>query len=90
MKVKIYKKPNGQCRELEIKNVFPEDDEYFTKNNIPVSMEEIDSQYVVYGEVRVDECGEPIELIVLSLGRSCEETLKELREECESFFKTTA
>ena len=84
MKVTVYKRPNGRTQEIDIKNVLPDDEAYFARNNINISMEDVGGMFAIYADIgkrSVD--GEPIELIELSLGRSCEETLSALRKLCE-------
>lgn len=84
MIVTLYKQPDGRTQEVDIKNVLPDDEEYFTRNRIDISMEEVGGMFVVYADIgRRNEDGEPIELIELSQGRSCEETLSALRKLCE-------
>jgi len=85
MRVKMYLKPNGRLEYAYITNINPEDSEWFTTNEVKVSMEELyQDQFAVYGDLGItDEDGESYELIVLSEGRSCEETLSELRKNCE-------
>lgn len=88
MKVTLYKQPDGRAEVLEIQNVYQEDAEFFENNNIRISMEELAGQFVVYaGTGMEDECGEPIEFVELSLGRSCQEVLKILREKCETLMR---
>jgi len=74
----FFIKPNGKKVPSECKNVYPDDADYININNILVSMEELEPDniaiYFDYGKVDVD--GEPDELIELSFGRSCEETIK--------------
>lgn len=88
MKATFYKAPNGEKEDMEIFNVYPEDEEFFTKYDISISMEELGGQYVVYADTGYEnEDGDPEEFIALAEGRSCEDVLKELRELCESFLK---
>jgi hypothetical protein len=80
----LYKKPDGRTQEIDIKNVLPEDESYFIRNRIVISMEDVGGMFAIYADIgRRDEDGEPIELIELSQGRSCEETLSALRKLCE-------
>jgi hypothetical protein len=88
MKVTFYKKPDGRTQEIDIKNVLPEDEEYFTRNRINISMEEVGGMFAIYADIgKTNADGELIELIELSQGRSCEETLSALRELCEEELK---
>lgn len=84
MIVTLYKQPDGRTQEIDIKNVLPDDEAYFTRNHIDISMEDVGGMFAVYADIgQTDEDGEPIELIELSRGRSCEETLSALRKLCE-------
>jgi len=83
MKVTLYKLPDGIREEIDIKNVLPEDEEYFTRNGIHISMESIGQEFVVYADIGgADPESEMDEVLVLSKGRSCEETLAELVDQC--------
>lgn len=85
MQITFYQKPDGRQKSLEIKNVLPEDEKWFSANNIKISMEDIGGDFAVYGDTgMVDEDGETIEMLVIAQGRTCEETLSALRRECES------
>ena len=88
MIVTLYKQPDGRTQEIDIKNVLPDDEAYFTRNHIDISMEDVGGMFAIYADIgRMDEDGEPIELIELSQGRSCEETLSALRKLCEEELK---
>jgi len=88
MKANFYKAPNGQKENMQITNIYPEDEEFFTKYDITISMEELGDQYVVYADTGYEnEDGYPEEFIALAEGRNCEDVLKELRELCENFLK---
>lgn len=88
MIVTLYKQPDGRTQEIDIKNVLPDDEEYFTRNRIGISMEDVGGMFVIYADIGWrDEDGEPIELIELSQGRSCKETLSALRKQCEEELK---
>lgn len=89
MKVTLYRQPYGHTVDLDITNVLPEDAAFFEKNNIRISMEEVGGMFAVYADDGTKtEDGEPDELIELSQGRTCEETLHALRKQCEQ--RTTA
>ncbi len=81
----VFLRPNGRQEVIELTNVYPEDEAWFKENNIGISMEEdsVGGQ-VVYGDYGVVEDGEPVEMIVFSKGRSCQDTLKELRQRIEA------
>ena len=71
-------------QKIDIKNVLPDDESYFTRNRINVSMEDVGGMLAIYADIgRLDEDGEPIELIELSHGRSYKETMSALRKLCE-------
>lgn len=83
MRVTYYRSPNGRQIEIDMANIYPEDEEWFQANQIDVSLEELsEGSIAVYGKVGETEQGEPIEAIVLDLGRTCEETMKQLRHQC--------
>lgn len=85
MKCTIYKKPNGNTEVIDMRNIKDEDAKYFEENDIDVSMEEIGNGFAVYADIGVtDEDGEPDEILVLSNGKTCEETMSKLRQECEA------
>lgn len=84
--VRYYARPNRRMRELDITNTYPEDVRFFIEMDIQVSMEEFSTgQFVVYACLRDDE-SEESEVMVFDNGRSCQETVKALREECEKEF----
>lgn len=84
MIVTFYKRPDGRTQEIDIKNVLPDDEAFFDLHNISISMEDVGGMFAVYAGIgRMGEDGEPIELIELSQGRSCEDTLSALRKLCE-------
>ena len=86
MKVTLYKAPNGKQEVVDITKIYPEDEAFFTKNNILISMEELCGDYVVYADTGYEnEDGDPEEFIEIAQGRSCEDTLKALRVVCEEF-----
>lgn len=58
----------------KINNVKDQDAKYFNDNEINISMEYLGGDYIVYGCKNDDD----EEIIVLSKGRSCEDTLSEL------------
>ena len=84
--VRYYSRPNGHMIEIEMKNIDQSEIDFFVDNNIQVSIEELATgNIVVYGCPRDDE-SEESEVLILANGRSCEETMKDLREECEKAF----
>lgn len=84
----FYKQPDGRTQEIDIKNILPDDEAFFTSHEIDISLEDIGGMFAIYADIgQTDEDGEPIELIELSRGRSCEETLSALRNLCEEKLK---
>lgn len=77
--VKYFTRPNGHVKEIEMSNIYPEDIEYFQKNNITVSMEELSTGDVVVYACEGFDILEENEVMALAKGRSCQETMKELR-----------
>lgn len=85
MKVHLYHGFTGKHTLTEIKNVLQTDAEFFERNNIKVSMEELRGDFIVYGCPYDDE-SEESEVIVFANGRTCEETLNDLAVECAESF----
>jgi len=85
LNVTIYYRPNERGQDTSISAVYPQDAEFFKSNNIKVSLEEIAPlNYAAYADMgSTHNNGEPDEIVAISFGRSCEDTLKELREKCE-------
>lgn len=81
MIVTLFKRPHGLTELVRIHNIDPADQHFLESHNVKVSMEYInEDQVVVYGDYgAVDSNGDPDEIIVISDGRSCVETMKELR-----------
>ena len=82
MIVTIFKRPYGLAEQVRIHNIDPADQHFLESHNVKVSMESVveDRQVIVYGDYgAVDSNGDPDEIIVISDGRSCIETMKELR-----------
>jgi c-di-GMP-binding flagellar brake protein YcgR len=79
--------PNGHQNVVEIPNVYPDDEAFFKKYGIKVSMEDLSLGGVaVYADTGKVTDREPDELMVISGQRSCHDTLKALRQECEKRF----
>ena len=85
MLVTIYKRPHGRTEVIDIANVLPEDAEYFEKNIIKVSMEDIGVGFALYANIgRLNEDDEPDEVIhITTPGQTCEEAMARLRNLCE-------
>ena len=78
----LYSLPNGRQSLVQIKNVGSEDMLWFKENRIRLSVEQLrDGEFVVYG--RWPEQEEEDEELVLSLAKSCQETMKQLRKQLE-------
>ena len=87
MKATFYKAPHGHKEEMEISNIYPEDEQFFETNGVVISMEYLAGDFVVYADTGYEnEDGDPEEFIAISAGRSCEDILKELRLACEQFY----
>lgn len=83
VEVTIYQRPDGRKLRTLITNVRYDDARYFRDNGVIISMEEIgENDYAVYGNWNGDE---EDEVIVLSRGRTCEDTLAELRQTIEEY-----
>ena len=85
MIVHYYMAPYGEEKLLDVTKVHDEDADYFVQNKIKVSMEELGGQIIVYGCPYADS-SEESEVIVISEGRSCQETMRELAEICKATF----
>lgn len=79
MKAMLYKRPNGQQEEIEVTNIYPEDEQWFIENQVKISMEELRTgEFAVYGDYGAEE-----EVMELDMGRSCHEVMKALRHRIE-------
>lgn len=77
-KCTFYIKPAGKTRIQEIHNVYEEDAKYINDNDIQLSMEELfENMYAVYFDDGTEVNGQPDEILVMSKGRTCQETIKE-------------
>ena len=78
----LYSRPNGQKSLVKLIGAEQDDVEWFTKNEIHLSVEAI-PDYVVYGlwpgQDEDDEC------LVISTKGTAAETFKNLREQLEQF-----
>jgi len=76
-----YKRPKGRREEVPIVYINPEAETYLLENNIQISAEDdvIQGGFVVYFDdgKRLDDDVTPDEIIVMSGGRSCEDTMDE-------------
>lgn len=84
----LFVPPNGKRREIEIKNVYPDDAAYIKEHDIKVSLEELmtgdtviyfdDGKHFCMDEDGVEDDTIPDEIIIISKGgsKSCEECIK--------------
>lgn len=82
MIVTMYHKPDGRQEILDIPNVNADDSKWFEDNNAVISMEDIGDMFAVYADIGLVYEDEPDEIMELSMGRTCAETLAALRIEC--------
>lgn len=73
------------CETILCPNVYTDDCKFFLENDIVVSMEELNGEYIVYGCPASDK-SEESEVIVFADNRSCADTLKELVRLCKENF----
>ena len=83
MKATVFILPHGRSEVIDLKNIRPEDEAYFTERGIEISLEELNGEMVVYADLGENEDGDPEELIEFSHGRNCQDTLSALRRLCE-------
>lgn len=78
-----YSRPNGQKSLVKLIGAEQDDIEWFTKNEIHLSVEAIGTDYVVYGLWPGQD--EDNECLVISTKGTTAETFKNLREQLEQF-----
>lgn len=78
----LFVPPNGQQEKRAVLNIAEEDAKWFTDNNVEVSMEEIGGMVAVYATPPGKNGDDQI--MVLSNGRECMETMADLRKQCEA------
>ena len=81
-----YARPNGRMREIEMSNIYQEEINFFTENDIVVSLEELTTGDVVVYACPRSDLSEESEVMVFAGKRNCQDTMKALREECEKEF----
>ena len=81
-----YARPNGRMREIEMSNIYQEEINFFTENDIMVSLEELTIGDVVAYACPRSDLSEESEVMVFAGKRNCQETMKALREECVKAF----
>lgn len=81
----LFKHPNGVQETITVNHINDDDAQYINENKIAISMEDAPSLGpVVYADIGKElEDGTPDEIIVLSKGRSCNETFVEVVERCK-------
>lgn len=87
VKVTMYHKPNGRKKDVVVCNVHPKDALMFNECGAVISMEHIGpgpTDMAVYARPRGRD--EEDEVLVLSMGRSCEDTFAELADLFQSKF----
>jgi hypothetical protein len=72
-------------RAIDVSNISPEHVDYFIRNNIKVSIENLANQIIVYGCPYDDETEES-EVIVFAGKKDCFETMAELVKSCKAAF----
>lgn len=81
----LFLRPNGGKITQVITDISPYDANWFKANDVKISMEDIGISgfacYADYGRTLAD--GEPVEMIVISGGRTCKAVMGELRVKCE-------
>ena len=75
---------NGE-KVVDIQNVFAEDAEFFERNNVKVSMEVLNGDFIVYA-CPYEDVTEESEIIEFAGKRLCEETLRDLAKEYKNAF----
>lgn len=84
LRVVVYQPPHGQKEIIHVTKVYPDDLKWFKEHNAKISMEDLGNMIAVYADLGwVDEEGQTDEMMTVSAGRSCEDTLAELRKICE-------
>ena len=84
MKATVFILPHGRSEVIDLKNIRPEDEAYFTERGIHISLEQLNGEMVVYADLgKPNKDGDPEELIEFSHGRNCQDTLSALRRLCE-------
>lgn len=85
--VTFFMPPNARRVVRDITNVFGEDAAFFNRHGIKISMEELtNGMNAAYADTGKVTDGQPDELIEISKGRSCQDTLQALRMSCEKRF----
>ena len=83
--LQVYYYNHNGPKIIDIQNICESDAEFFGRNKIKVSMEELAGEIIVYGCPFTDE-SEESEVIVFSSGRNCIDTMSDLADECRRNF----
>lgn len=83
--VTLYTRPNGDKKDIIISHINKEDEDWFKAKNVVLSMEEVASfgqdgytdTVVVYASCEFN--GDNVEVLEMSKGRNCNDTLASLR-----------
>lgn len=79
----LFIPPNGDKQKVSVMDINPEDARWFTDNNVEVSMEYINLMAIVYATPPGKDPEED-EIMIFSNGRNCNDTMAELRKQCEA------
>lgn len=79
--VTFFIPPFGKKEKRDVIDIAVDDAKWFTDNNVEVSMEELGHMAIVYATPPGKD--EEDEIMVVSNGRSCMETMADLRNQCE-------
>ena len=83
----VYKRPNGDAREIDVTKISDEDAEWVIENKVAVSFEDCGFDTAVYADcgfrVEDEEDESPDEVIIFAGSRTCEQTMIDLRAKCE-------
>lgn len=89
MYVTLYKRPHGRKEVIDMTKIYPEDEQWFVEHDVKISMEDLGFDFVVYADIGLaSEDGDPDEITAFANKRTCEETMKLVRQRCEEALKT--
>lgn len=88
MDVTLYKRPHGRTEVINMRNINADDEEWFRANDVRVSIEDCGTFIAIYADcgftIDDDPDEEAEEIIVISRGQSCQDSMSELRTKCQS------